>query len=203
MVFLEHAKRSIEETLATLLSAHTHLPSSLYEGARHVVLAPGKRIRPLLTLATVKMLEEPGSKELQDSSSFKDFETKLQSSPNSAINDRDCGLAYVHNELVKNALIPACALELMHTYSLIHDDLPCMDDDDFRRGLPTLHRLYTEGHAVLVGDYLLTYAFEILSTAQYLTATQKIDLIKILSTAGGGRGDDRRSSDGYRALFTS
>lgn len=149
MVFLENAKRSIEETLATLLSAHAHLPSPLYEGAKHVVLAPGKRIRPLLTLATVEML---------------------------------------HKASVESALVPACALELVHTYSLIHDDLPCMDDDDFRRGLPTLHRLYSEGHAVLVGDYLLTYAFEVLSTAQHLSPTQKIDLIKILATAGGGEG---------------
>ncbi|MFN8007650.1 MAG: farnesyl diphosphate synthase [Terriglobia bacterium] len=61
------------------------------------------------------------------------------------------------------AIMPAaCALELIHTYSLIHDDLPCMDDDDFRRGRPTNHKVYGEGMAVLTGDALLTLAFEIL-----------------------------------------
>ena len=59
-------------------------------------------------------------------------------------------------------LPPACALELIHTYSLIHDDLPCMDDDDLRRGVPTNHKVYGDGLAVLAGDALLTMAFEIL-----------------------------------------
>lgn len=86
------------------------------------------------------------------------------------------------------ALIPACALEMVHTYSLIHDDLPCMDDDDFRRGLPTLHRVYTEGHAVLVGDYLLTYAFEVIATAPSMSCEQKVALIKTLATAAGSEG---------------
>jgi geranylgeranyl diphosphate synthase type II len=57
---------------------------------------------------------------------------------------------------------PACALELIHTYSLIHDDLPCMDDDDLRRGVPTNHKVYGEGMAVLTGDALLTLAFHII-----------------------------------------
>ena len=60
------------------------------------------------------------------------------------------------------ALPFACALELIHTYSLIHDDLPCMDDDDLRRGRPTCHKAYGEGIAVLAGDLLLTRAAEIL-----------------------------------------
>lgn len=88
----------------------------------------------------------------------------------------------------KAALIPACALEMIHTYSLIHDDLPCMDDDDFRRGLPTLHKLYTEGHAVLTGDYLLTFAFETLAKAPLLTAEQKISLIQNLATSASAQG---------------
>jgi geranylgeranyl diphosphate synthase type II len=58
-----------------------------------------------------------------------------------------------------NALAPACALELLHTYSLVHDDLPSMDDDDLRRGRPTCHKIYGEGMAVLCGDALLTHAF--------------------------------------------
>jgi len=62
-----------------------------------------------------------------------------------------------------NALAPACALELLHTYSLVHDDLPCMDDDDLRRGRPTCHKVYGEGMAVLCGDALLTHAFAVLA----------------------------------------
>ena len=61
---------------------------------------------------------------------------------------------------VGNALRPACAVEIMHTYSLVHDDLPCMDDDDLRRGRPTAHIVYGEANAVLIGDALLTLAFE-------------------------------------------
>ncbi|HWB59174.1 MAG TPA: polyprenyl synthetase family protein, partial [Chthoniobacteraceae bacterium] len=60
---------------------------------------------------------------------------------------------------VENALPHACAVECIHTYSLIHDDLPCMDDDDFRRGMPTSHKVFGEGVAVLAGDALLTVAF--------------------------------------------
>src|ERR1700688_5007960 len=61
------------------------------------------------------------------------------------------------------SLDPACAIEMIHTYSLIHDDLPCMDDDDLRRGRPTLHKVFPEGIALLAGDYLLTFAFEVLA----------------------------------------
>ena len=64
---------------------------------------------------------------------------------------------------ISNALAPACAVELMHTYSLVHDDLPCMDDDDLRRGRPTCHKVYGEGMAVLCGDALLTESFIVLA----------------------------------------
>ena len=66
---------------------------------------------------------------------------------------------------VRRALPFACALEMIHTYSLIHDDLPCMDDDDFRRGRPSNHRVFGEANAVLAGDGLLSYAFEIMIDA--------------------------------------
>jgi geranylgeranyl diphosphate synthase type II len=89
---------------------------------------------------------------------------------------------------VQAALDPACAIEMIHTYSLIHDDLPCMDDDDLRRGLPSLHKVYGEGMALLAGDYLLTYAFEVLAQAQFLSAEQKIELIQTLSQAAGAKG---------------
>jgi geranylgeranyl diphosphate synthase, type II len=85
-------------------------------------------------------------------------------------------------------LQPACALEFIHTYSLIHDDLPCMDDDDFRRGKPSLHKAFPESHAVLAGDYLLTYAFEILADSPSLSAQQKIELVRILAQHSGSEG---------------
>jgi geranylgeranyl diphosphate synthase, type II len=87
-----------------------------------------------------------------------------------------------------NAIIPSCALELIHTYSLIHDDLPCMDNDDFRRGKPTLHKVVPESQALLAGDFLLTYAFEVLAKAPNLTNEKKIQLITILAAKAGSGG---------------
>ena len=66
----------------------------------------------------------------------------------------------------ESAMPPACAVEVLHTYSLVHDDLPCMDDDDLRRGRPTCHKVYGEGMAVLTGDALLTEAFLMVSHAE-------------------------------------
>lgn len=79
------------------------------------------------------------------------------------------------------ALVPACAIEMIHTYSLIHDDLPCMDDDDSRRGRPSLHKAFTEGQALLTGNFLLTYAFELLATAPHLSSDQRLQLIQTIS----------------------
>jgi geranylgeranyl diphosphate synthase type II len=146
---LEFYKKKVDETLAKLIPEDSTFFTSLYAGSRYALLAPGKRIRPLLTLCTAEIFKKNAAEQ---------------------------------------ALIPACALEMVHTYSLVHDDLPCMDDDDFRRGLPTLHRVYTEGHAVLMGDYLLTYAFEILSSAPYLQPGEKVTLLQKLARAAGGEG---------------
>jgi len=85
------------------------------------------------------------------------------------------------------ALDLACALEMIHTYSLIHDDLPGMDDDDLRRGCPTLHKAFDEATAILAGDALLTLAFEVAANAK-LEANQLIEAVKILSTASGMSG---------------
>jgi len=86
---------------------------------------------------------------------------------------------------ISAALAPACAVELMHTYSLVHDDLPSMDDDDLRRGRPTCHKVYGEGMAVLCGDALLTQAFIVLAdmpaTARYSTKDAMLELAR----AGG------------------
>ena len=87
-----------------------------------------------------------------------------------------------------NADAPACALELIHTYSLIHDDLPAMDDDDLRRGKPSLHKAYDEATAILVGDGLQARAFELLADAPGLSAEQRIAMVKVLSNAAGPAG---------------
>lgn len=88
---------------------------------------------------------------------------------------------------VMAALPFACAVEMIHTYSLIHDDLPCMDDDDFRRGKPSCHKQYGEATALLAGDGLLTLAFSVLSKAD-LTAEKKIEAVKILADCAGHLG---------------
>lgn len=85
------------------------------------------------------------------------------------------------------ALDLACALEMIHTYSLIHDDLPGMDNDDLRRGRPTLHKAFDEATAILAGDALLTLAFEVAANAN-LQAYQLVEAVKILSTASGMSG---------------
>ncbi len=97
-------------------------------------------------------------------------------------------VAEMYGTPIEKILTPACALEIVHTYSLIHDDLPCMDDDDLRRGMPTLHKVYGEGHAVLTGDFLLTFAFELLAKSPHLTSDEKIELITSLSEAAGAEG---------------
>jgi len=89
-----------------------------------------------------------------------------------------------------NLDIPACAVELVHSYSLVHDDLPAMDDDSLRRGRPSCHRAYDEATAILVGDGLQTLAFEILATAPMpgIDAPRRAAMLTRLAEASGSRG---------------
>jgi len=82
----------------------------------------------------------------------------------------------------------AAALEMIHTYSLIHDDLPSMDDDDLRRGKPTNHKVYGEANAILAGDALLTYAFQIIAQSPDLYEKEKVAIIEQLAKAAGPEG---------------
>ncbi|WLV23523.1 polyprenyl synthetase family protein [Aciduricibacillus chroicocephali] len=82
----------------------------------------------------------------------------------------------------------ALALEMIHTYSLIHDDLPAMDDDDYRRGKLTNHKKFDEATAILAGDALLTYSFELIAGDPELSDTEKVQLIKMLASASGPEG---------------
>lgn len=115
---------------------------------QYSLLAPGKRIRPLLALATMTEL----GKEISD-----------------------------------EHLKAICALELIHTYSLVHDDLPAMDDDDFRRGKLTSHKQFGEAQAVLTGDGLLTTAFNWISMAR-LDSKDIVEIIQVLTNAVGFNG---------------
>lgn len=117
--------RLIEDALEEYMNQADDDYQILLESMHYSLSAPGKRIRPFLTLLAC---ECAGS--------------------------------------VRNLAVPyACAAEMVHTYSLIHDDLPCMDNDDLRRGKPTNHKVYGEDIALLAGDGLLTYAFEIIADA--------------------------------------
>lgn len=90
-------------------------------------------------------------------------------------------------EPAEKALDYACALEMLHCYSLIHDDMPCMDNDDFRRGRPSCHKQYDEATALLAADALVTAAFEVIAHAD-LPAESRVEAAAILSKAGGARG---------------
>ena len=119
-----------------LPSARTK-PTTIHKAMRHSLFAGGKRIRPILTIASAEA----------------------------------CGGSS------STALPLACAVECIHTYSLVHDDLPSMDNDDYRRGQPTSHRVFGEGIAILTGDALLTQAFEIAAQARGSARYSSADII--------------------------
>ena len=96
--------------------------------------------------------------------------------------------AQIHGVAVEKAIWPACAIEAMHAYSLVHDDLPCMDDDDLRRGQPTVHRKWDEATAVLAGDALQTLAFDLVTRADVGLPDVRADLAQSLARASGAQG---------------
>ncbi|WP_086375126.1 polyprenyl synthetase family protein [Staphylococcus agnetis] len=143
---------NILETFNTYLNTSipkSKMETSLEESMRYSLEAGGKRIRPLLLLATLDMLSEEG---------------------------------------YQKGMSSALALEMIHTYSLIHDDLPAMDNDDYRRGKPTNHKVYGEWMAILAGDALLTKAFELIATQNDLKPNIQIQLIQSLAQASGHLG---------------
>ena len=143
-------RERMEAALARRMPSAERLPQRLHAAMRYSVLGGGKRVRPILLLATARTL----------------------------------GLA---EEQVEAA---ACALELVHVYSLVHDDLPAMDDDDLRRGRPTCHKAYDEATALLVGDALQSLAFELLARDPHLAASPAVQvrLVGLLAEAIGSVG---------------
>ena len=114
--------------------------------------------------------------------------------------------AFSKSDDIIKALPFACALEMIHTYSLIHDDLPCMDNDDYRRGKLTSHKVYGEAQALLAGDTLLTYAFEVLASNKYVSDKSIVLATKALAFCAGGLGMaggqmiDLKSGDNIKSL---
>lgn len=94
----------------------------------------------------------------------------------------------MYNKPLVSSYVVGSAVEMIHTYSLIHDDLPCMDDDELRRGKPTNHVVYGEALATLAGDALNTLAFGVVARLENVTAEQKLELINLLSVAAGAEG---------------
>ncbi|MHB1871493.1 MAG: polyprenyl synthetase family protein [Steroidobacteraceae bacterium] len=143
-------RERMEVALARRMPSAERLPERLHAAMRYSVLGGGKRVRPILLLATARTL----------------------------------GLA---EEQVEAA---ACALELVHVYSLVHDDLPAMDDDDLRRGRPTCHKAFDEATALLVGDALQSLAFELLARDPHLAASPAVQvrLVGLLAEAIGSVG---------------
>lgn len=146
-LFEKKEKPLIEAALIEFLDKSTYSEGTLSQAMRYSLTAGGKRIRPLLLLATVQSLG---------------------------------------GDVTKSYEI-AIALEYIHTYSLVHDDLPAMDNDVMRRGKPTNHKVYGEDIAILAGDALLTQAFEIASGGS-LPDAKKVALILALAKAAGPMG---------------
>ncbi len=148
---LKAEAQSVEAWLATCLSNPSlfpSLPSGLQQAMKYSLMAGGKRIRPVLCLATARMFG-----------------------------------------LEATTTMPfAAAIECIHTYSLIHDDLPAMDDDDLRRGKPSNHKQFTEATAILAGDALLTDAFAFMASIPHVPAGRTLKAIQVIAKAAGSSG---------------
>jgi len=150
----------VDAALARWLPAPPSCPELLDAAMRYSVLAGGKRFRPVLTLAAAE-----------------------------AATTRASGGAIDADEALADALPAACALEFIHTYSLVHDDLPAMDNDTLRRGRPTSHVVFGDGLAILAGDGLLTEAFALLarepSGKDPVMVCRRLRTIGVIAVAAG------------------
>ncbi|MDD5423273.1 MAG: polyprenyl synthetase family protein [Candidatus Omnitrophica bacterium] len=129
----------IDKKLDTLLPSVKQEPKAVHKAMRYSVFSGGKRIRPIIVIEASKAC-----------GALRQVQGAVPSL------SRDGGN-------ISDAVIAGCAVELVHTYSLIHDDLPSMDDDDYRRGKPSCHKAFGEANAILAGDALLTLAFNVIA----------------------------------------
>ncbi|NOQ45678.1 MAG: polyprenyl synthetase family protein [Desulfobulbaceae bacterium] len=151
--YLEQQRQIVEEHLASYMLPAEGAFKDHIEAMRYSLFVGGKRVRPILCLASARTVSREAA--------------------------------------IDEQVMPiACALECIHTYSLIHDDLPAMDDDELRRGKPTNHTVYGEAAAILAGDGLLTFAFELLSLPDNNTVSSnaRIDIICTIARAAGPLG---------------
>ena len=165
--YVNRQRGAVDRALRAWLPAPPACPPLLAEAMHYSLDAGGKRLRPILTLAAADAIV--------------------------AATDRASSAAASSQQAQTLALPAACAIELIHTYSLIHDDLPAMDDDTLRRGRPTLHVVYGDGIAILAGDGLLTEAFALLAREPHAgadadLAARKLRVIERIATAAGAPG---------------
>jgi geranylgeranyl pyrophosphate synthase len=168
--FLKSARVRVDEALDRYLPNPPACPAIVSEAMRYSVFAGGKRLRPVLTLAAAAAVEARG--------------------PEGPRHTKD--VAHGFGPAIDLALPVACAIELIHTYSLIHDDLPAMDDDTLRRGRPTLHVVFGEGIAILAGDGLHAEAFGLLTREPAgddpVLVSRKLRIIRVVADAAGAMG---------------
>ncbi len=148
-------QQAVDARLEELLPPATERPESVHRAMRHSVFAGGKRIRPILCLEAAELV-----------AAGQDTDERLSG-------------------WERGALDVACALEMIHTYSLIHDDLPALDNDDFRRGQPTCHKAFGEAIAILAGDALLTLAFQVLARNGPPDAERRAAIVADVARAAG------------------
>ncbi|MGO9402985.1 MAG: polyprenyl synthetase family protein [Terriglobales bacterium] len=155
---LEQGRDAADAALEQLLPPSTQHPSSIHQAMRHSVFAGGKRLRPILCMEAGRMIAAVSIANSDDSS-------QTGSLP--------AGIEQV-----------GAALEMLHTYSLIHDDLPALDNDDLRRGRPTCHKAFGEAIAILAGDALQTQAYEVLAQIA-CPAEARVAIIREIAHATG------------------
>ena len=167
----------IENALMQWVPADTK--AHLGESMRYAVLGGGKRLRPLLCLAARQSIKS------QDA----EWQNHDSSGHQGPVESGEPGDSYGALAMDHAALRAACALELIHAYSLVHDDMPCMDDDVLRRGQPTVHVQFGQAMALLCGDALQALAFELLTPSESLVPARiQASLCRYLSQAAGHSG---------------
>ncbi|MDP6370969.1 MAG: polyprenyl synthetase family protein [Vicinamibacterales bacterium] len=162
--YLAACRADVDHALDELLPGAPGCPALIAEAMRYSVTAGGKRFRPVLALAAADTMDTTNAAD-----------------------------AAAHTGTSRDLVLPfACAIELIHTYSLVHDDLPAMDDDTLRRGRPTAHVIFGDGLAVLSGDGLLTEAFGVMSRPSAAddpaTAARRLRAIAFVAEAAGAAG---------------
>ena len=185
--FLASARARVDAALQRWLPAPPACPAIVSDAMRYSVFAGGKRLRPMLTLAAAAAVEARRAAAPRHNRQSPSDNAEVAQGLSPAVD-----VAQGVSPAMDAALPVACAIELIHTYSLIHDDLPAMDDDTLRRGRPTLHVVYGDGIAILAGDGLHAEAFALLGREPVSDDPElirrKLRVISIVADAAGAAG---------------